>query len=135
MLFRKKAGNGQGGVDGLYPVLHAAESLKEYQRELVGKEVESLWELGMVGSSFSGVMKKADSFHDQLSDFEQTFSDINNVAGQFEQVRGAIGDAVSEAQGKVEELKSTSVRWRERTVTCSRPLRSCRVPWRGSNSA
>ncbi len=109
MLFRKKAGNGQGGVDGLYPVLHAAESLKEYQRELVGKEVESLWELGMVGSSFSGVMKKADSFHDQLSDFEQTFSDINNVAGQFEQVRGAIGDAVSEAQGKVEELKSTSV--------------------------
>lgn len=63
----------------------------------------------MVGSSFSGVMRKADKFREQLSGFEQSFSDINSVAGQFEQVRGAISDAVSEAQGKVEDLKGTSV--------------------------
>ncbi len=109
MFYRKRTGGRQGGAKNLYPMLHAADSLKEYQRELVGKEVESLWELGMVGSSFSGVMKKADHFHEQLSDFEQSFSDINSVAGQFVQVRGAINDAVSEAEGKVEELKCTSV--------------------------
>lgn len=106
---RKKAGAGQDSANTLYPILHAADSIKEYQKELVGKEVESLWELGMVGSSFSGVMRKADKFREQLSGFEQSFSDINSVAGQFEQVRGAISDAVSEAQGKVEDLKSTSV--------------------------
>lgn len=93
----------------LSSVLHVADSLKEYQKELVDKEVESLWELGMVGSSFKGVMGKADHFHDQLSDFEQSFSEINQVAGRFEHVRGAINDAVSDAQGKVEELKKTSV--------------------------
>lgn len=106
---RKKAGAGQDSANTLYPILHAADSIKEYQKELVGKEVESLWELGMVGSSFSGVMRKADKFREQLSGFEQSFSDINSVAGQFEQVRGAISDAVSEAQGKVEDLKGTSV--------------------------
>lgn len=109
MFYRKRTGERQGGVKNLYPMLHAADSLKEYQKELVGKEVESLWELGMVGSSFSGVMKKADHFHEQLSNFEQSFSDINSVAGQFAQVRGSINDAVSEAESKVEELKSTSV--------------------------
>ena len=105
----KKPGRGQGSEQSLYPVLHVAESLKEYQKELVSKEVESLWELGLVGSSFTGVMRKADHFHEQLSDFEQSFSEINSVAGQFGQVRGAISDAVSEAQDKVEELKETSV--------------------------
>lgn len=109
MFFGKKTVDRQGRANNVYPVLHAADSLKEYQKELVGKEVESLWELGMVGSSFSGVLKKADNFREQLSDFEQSFSDINNVAGQFGQVRSAISDAVSEAQGKVEELQSTSV--------------------------
>ncbi|GFI23613.1 methyl-accepting chemotaxis protein McpS [Lachnospiraceae bacterium] len=93
----------------LYPILHVIDSLKEYRKELIGKEVESLWELGMVGSSFTAVMKKADHFHEQLSDFEQSFSAINTVTGQFDEVRGAISGAVSEAQSKVEELKSTSV--------------------------
>lgn len=113
MFFGKKTGDRRGHVNSArlmqYPMQHAADSIKECQKELVSKEVESLWELGMVGSSFSGVMRKADSFHEQLSGFEQCFSDINSVAGQFEQVRGAINDAVSEAEGKVEELKSTSV--------------------------
>ena len=106
---QKKSDRGQNSGQSLYSVMHVADSLKEYQKELVSKEVESLWELGMVGSSFKGVMNKADHFHEQLSDFEQSFSEINHVAGQFEHVRGAINDAVSEAQGKVEELKYTSV--------------------------
>ena len=106
---QKKSDRRQNSGQSLYSVMHVADSLKEYQKELVSKEVESLWELGMVGSSFKGVMDKAEHFHEQLSDFEQSFSEINHVAGQFEHVRGAINDAVSEAQAKVEELKYTSV--------------------------
>ena len=55
------------------------------------------------------MIQKADHFHDQLENFEQTFAEINGAAGQFDQVRGAINIAVTEAQGKVEELKHTSV--------------------------
>lgn len=106
---RKKSDRGHNSGQSLCSVMHVADSLKEYQKELVNKEVESLWELGMVGSSFKSVMNKAEHFHGQLSDFEQSFSEINNVAGQFEQVRGSINDAVSVAQAKVEELKYTSV--------------------------
>ena len=105
----KKAGRERSSEESLYPVLHVTESLREYQKELAGKEVESLFELGNVGASFKGVVKKADHFHQQLTDFEQSFAAINDVAGQFEQVRGAIALTVSEAREKVEELKSTSL--------------------------
>ena len=43
--------------ESLYPVLHVASSLKIYQRDLVKKEVASLSELSLVGSTFSGVLK------------------------------------------------------------------------------
>lgn len=93
----------------LFPILHVIDSLKEYRKDLIDKEVESLWELGLVGSSFKEVIKKANHFYEQLSNFEQSFAEINTVAGQFDEVRGAISVSVSEAQSKVEELKSTSV--------------------------
>ncbi len=93
----------------LYPVLYVIDSLDEYKKNLIHKEVESLWELSMVESSFSGVMKKADHFQDKLLDFGQSFSNINQAAGQFAQVRGDIGQSVSDAKDKVEELRETSV--------------------------
>lgn len=113
MLFskkdRQKSPRARHGEENLYPVLHVADSLKEYQKELAGKEVESLGELSMVGSSFSGVMEKADHFHAQLQEFEESFSNINQAAGEFAQVRGAITQTVSETQNRMEDLKDTSV--------------------------
>lgn len=105
----KKTIKNRKNTQNLSPILHVIGSLKEYREELIGKEVESLRELGMVGSSFKEVMRRADNFHEQLSGFEQSFSEINTAAGQLDEVRGAISGAVSEAQSKVEELKSTSV--------------------------
>lgn len=105
----KKTIKNRKNTQNLSPILHVIGSLKEYREELIGKEVESLRELGMVGSSFKEVMRRVDNFHEQLSGFEQSFSEINTAAGQFDEVRGAISGAVSEAQSKVEELKSTSV--------------------------
>lgn len=95
--------------NGLYPVLHVTKSLREYQKELVHKEVESLYELGMVGNSFAGVLKESEHFHEQLQNFGDSFSNINQVSGQFEQVKEAIAQTVAETQSRVEELKDTSM--------------------------
>ena len=94
---------------GLYPVLHVAESLKEYQKELVKKEVSSLWELSQVGVSFSGVLEEGDQFQVKLQELGESFSGIGATAEQFGQVRGAIGQAVSEARDQMEALGQTSM--------------------------
>ena len=114
MLFskrgRKKSGEIWHDEKSLYPILHVAGSLKDYQKELARKEVESLSELSMVGSSFSCVLSEADNFQTQLQDFGQSFSNINEAAGQFGQVREDITQMVSGAQDLVEELKVTSAK-------------------------
>lgn len=92
----------------LYPVLHVADSLKAYQKELVQKEVASLFELSMVGSAFSGVLKEAGHFQGKLRDLGCSFSNINETAEQFGQVRGEIADTVAEAQGQMDALGQTS---------------------------
>ena len=94
----------------LYPVLHVAGSLKEYQKELVKKEVASLSELSLVGSTFSGVLSEADNFQEKLQELGQSFANIDDAAGQFIHVREEIGGTVSEAQGLMEELKNTSIK-------------------------
>jgi len=96
---------------GLYPVLHVAESLKEYQKELVKKEVSSLWELSQVGVSFSGVLEEGDQFQVKLQELGESFSGIGATAEQFGQVRGAIGQAVSEARDQMEALGQTSMQF------------------------
>ncbi len=93
----------------LYPVLHVAGSLQEYQKELVKKEVASLWELNMVGRAFAGVVKEADQFQTKLQDLGLSFANINQTAEQFNQVRGAVAQTVTEAQSQMEELGQTSM--------------------------
>ena len=95
---------------GLYPVLHVADSLKSYQKELVRKEVASLSELSMVGASFSGVLQEADHFQAKLQSLGESFSNIDQTAEQFIQVRGEIAQTVSEAQGQMDDLGQTSMR-------------------------
>ena len=93
----------------LYPVLHVAGSLQEYQKELVKKEIASLWELNMVGRAFAGVVKEADQFQTKLQDLGLSFANINQTAEQFNQVRGAVAQTVTEAQSQMEELGQTSM--------------------------
>lgn len=97
----------------LYPVLHVANSLKNYQKELVKKEVASLSELSMVGSTFSGVLQEADHFQEKLQELGTSFSSIDQTAEQFSRVRSEIAQTVSEAQGQMEELDRTSAQVQE----------------------
>ena len=112
MLFGKKdrANAPAQEKKSLYPVLHVAGSLKEYQKELVKKEVASLSELSLVGSTFSGVLSEADNFQEKLQELGQSFSNIDDAAGQFIHVLEEIGSTLSEAQGLMEELKNTSIK-------------------------
>lgn len=112
MIFSKKSSKKQGrsGHDdkSLYPVLHVANSLKDYEKELAHKEVESLFELGKVEDTFSEVLQEADHFQGRLEEFGESFSSINQAAGHFEKVKEEIAQTVGRAQGMVENLKVTS---------------------------
>ena len=94
----------------LYPVLHVAGSLQEYQKELVKKEVDSLSELSMVGNTFSSVLREADHFQEKLQDLGQSFTNIDQTAEEFSRVREEISQRVAEAQGQMEALGRTSAR-------------------------
>lgn len=96
-----------------YPVLHVTDSLKEYEKDLARKEVESLFELSMIGNSFSGILQEADRFQAQLSDFNQSFFNINEAAGRFTGVKDEIAQTVCEAQEKLADLKQTSMQVQE----------------------
>ena len=92
----------------LYPIIHVAGSLSAYQKELVQKEVASLSELGMIGSSFTGVLSEANHFQTKLQGLGDSFSNINQTADQFSEVRGEITQTVEEAQEEMEELARIS---------------------------
>ena len=110
MLFNNKSQNKEKS---LYPILHVTDSLKTYHQELVQNEVPSLKELSMVSSSFGGVLAEADSFQNTLQDFDQTFSSINQVSGQFATVKDDIAQSVIQAQDEVESLKNSSMQVRD----------------------
>lgn len=93
----------------LYPVLYVTESLKDYQNALVQSEVASLQELSMVKRSFGDVLNESDNFKDTLQTFEQTFSNINTVSGQFALVKEKIMKSVVEVQDGVTDLKNSSL--------------------------
>ncbi len=93
----------------LYPIIYVVDQLKDCQKELVQKEVDSQQELNEVSSSFDSVLNEADGFHGKLMEFGDTFSNINQVSGQFAEVKGEINQAVVQAQTGIEELKNSSL--------------------------
>ena len=93
----------------LSPVLHVVESLEEYRNMLVQSEVEALYELGLVGKSFGNVLKDSEELRGSLQDFEQAFSNINSVSGQFASVKENIFQSVAQAQNEVEDLRNSSM--------------------------
>ena len=112
MLFGKKNRKEKGipaREKSLDPVLHVIDTLKDYRTDLVQKEVSSLEELGRIRSSFGNVLQEAENFEGKLQDFGQNFTSIEMVSEQFIEVKETISKSVSQAQGQVEELKSSSM--------------------------
>ena len=94
--------------ENLYPVVHVMNTLKEYEKEMVQKEVDSLWELNEIGRSFGSVVREAEDFQGKLLNFGENFSSIEQVSGEFITVKDTISQSVARAQGGVEELKNSS---------------------------
>lgn len=96
-------------ADSFYPVLHVIDSLKDYHAELVQKEVDSLRELSNIRSSFGNILIEAESFQEKLQEFDQNFSNIEQVSGEFSSVKETISHSVAQAQNGIEELKTSSM--------------------------
>ena len=64
MLFWKKDKRESAAVseneDNLYPVVHVMNTLKDYHKEMVQKEVDSLWELNEIRGSFDTVLDETE---------------------------------------------------------------------------
>ena len=95
--------------ENLYPVVHVMNTLKEYEKEMVQKEVDSLWELNEIRGSFGTVLKETERFQERLADFEQNFVSIEEASGGFAQVKDTVAQSVQHAQDEVTELKSSSM--------------------------
>lgn len=106
----------QDGEKSLYPVLFVLDTLDGYRKELVQKEVDSLQELGLVKSSFNHVLKEAGNFQDKLQEFGETFSNIEQVSGEFAAVKEKIDQSVVQAQNEVTQLKGSSMQVEEHFV-------------------
>lgn len=99
----------QSETKSLKPVLHVMESLEDYRNVLVQREVASLHELSMVSKSFENVLSGSEDLKSSLQNFEETFSNINTVSGEFASVKDNIFKSVVRAQNEVEELKNSSM--------------------------
>lgn len=106
MKFRKKS---QREEKTLEPINYVVSSLQDYRNTLIQSEVDSLHELSMVRRSFGDVLQDSEELRGSLMDFEDTFSSINAVSGQFASVKDNIFESVNEVQGEVENLKSSSL--------------------------
>jgi len=113
MLFwrrqKREADTVSDNEDNLYPVVHVMNTLKDYQKEMVQKEVDSLRELNEIKSSFDSVLIETDNFQGRLSDFEQNFMSIEQASGGFAEVKENVAQSVGHAQDEVAELKSSSM--------------------------
>ena len=92
---------------GLYPVVHVANSLQDYRKELVLKEVESLNELRGIRLAFQSVLKEDMALKEKLDTFNDVFTSVDNVSGQFALVKDEITNKVEEAQQQVNGLKTS----------------------------
>ena len=92
----------------LYPVVHGADSLKDYQKQLVLKEVESLQELREVQLAFDEVLAKDTILREKLEYFHNRFASVGQIAGQFAKVEKNIEDSVEQAQRHVGSLRESS---------------------------
>ncbi len=93
---------------GLYPVVYVANSLQDYRKELVLKEVESLNEIRSIRLAFQSVLKEDMALKEKLDTFNDVFTSVDNVSGQFTLVKDEITNKVEEAQQQVSGLKSSS---------------------------
>ncbi|MGN1148875.1 MAG: methyl-accepting chemotaxis protein [Lachnospiraceae bacterium] len=92
----------------LYPIVHVTKSLKDYQKQLVQKEVSSLQELREVQLAFDEVLEENTVLREKLTSFHGRFEAVGEISGQFGEVKRNIAGSVEQAQQQVSSLKTGS---------------------------
>ena len=92
----------------MHPVIHVADSIIEYQKQLAEREVESLDEMADIQKAFVLATKENARLKDQVQELSSVFADVGQIATSFDGVKNEIVDSVGEAQKKVDELKNSS---------------------------
>lgn len=92
----------------MHPVIHIADSIIEYQKQLAEREVESLDEMADIQKAFVLATKENERLKDQVQELSSVFADVGQIATSFDGVKNGIVDSVGEAQQKVDELKNSS---------------------------
>ncbi len=92
----------------MHPVIHVADSIIEYQKQLAEREVESLDEMADIQKAFVLATKENERLKDQVQELSSVFDDVGQIATSFDGVKNEIVDSVGEAQKKVDELKNSS---------------------------
>ena len=92
----------------MHPVIHVADSIIEYQKQLAEREVESLDEMADIQKAFVLATKENERLKDQVQELSSVFADVGQIATSFDGVKNEIVDSVGEAQKEVDELKNSS---------------------------
>lgn len=92
----------------MHPIVHVADSIIEYQKQLAEREVESLDEMAEVQKAFELATKENERLKDQVQELSSVFADVGQIATSFDGVKNGIVDSVGEAQQKVDDLKNSS---------------------------
>ena len=92
----------------MHPVIHVADSIIEYQKQLAEREVESLDEMADIQKAFVLATQETERLKDQVQELSSVFADVGQIATSFDGVKNEIVDSVGEAQQKIDELKNSS---------------------------
>lgn len=92
----------------MHPIIHVADSIIEYQKQLAEREVESLDEMADIQKAFVLATKENERLKDQVQELSSVFADVGQIATSFDGVKNGIVDSVGKAQQKVDELKNSS---------------------------
>ena len=90
------------------PIVHITKSVRDYQRELAKKEVDSLEELNIISHDFKEVLKMDEDMQNKLKEFSDIFDGISKSTSKFKNVEADIQASVESAESMMAELEDSS---------------------------
>lgn len=113
-IFRKKIDKEQPVViekniqEELYPVIYTQKYVKERIDELSEEEVNISREIIQIKDSFGAVTENGTGLSECVDNFHDSFLQIGEVVGQFQEVEQSILDSVENAKAQVSVLQTDS---------------------------
>ena len=108
VIVSQSGGSIRGKNNDYTPILHVADSIKEYQGELVTKEVATINELKNISESFDDVLGRDNELKTQMDKFSNSLEELISSSDQINVVKTDIAESVSIAQEKLDELNASS---------------------------